>query len=118
MLSIGGDNLQFYPNFAQFSTLGGIKLDYGFFHVSNSSEDQKKKTGLPQNLKSFCPRNKVKTKNKRPKIIQRSDVDHSQIIGDMQSNYWEGYITPPGVGTPDCLYQSLVEWIERLLLKQ
>ena len=27
MLSIGRDNLQFYLNFAQFSTLGGMNLD-------------------------------------------------------------------------------------------
>ena len=42
MLSIGGDNLQFYLNFALFSTLGGMKLDHYFFHVKKSSEDQKK----------------------------------------------------------------------------
>ena len=43
-----GDNLQFYPNFALFSTLGGMNLDLDFFQVSKSSEDQKKvftKTG-------------------------------------------------------------------------
>ena len=60
-----------------------------FFH-SNSSEDQKT----------------------APNIIQRSDadysqingdadVDHSQIIGGMQSNYWWGYIPPsPRVSAP------------------
>ena len=26
-----GDNLQFYPNFALFSTLGGMNLDHDFF---------------------------------------------------------------------------------------
>ena len=39
----GGDNLQFYPNFALFSTLGGMNLDHDFFQVSKLSEDQKKK---------------------------------------------------------------------------
>ena len=38
-----GDNLQFYPNFALFSTLGGIDLDHDFVQVSKLSEDQKKK---------------------------------------------------------------------------
>ena len=99
MLSIGGDNLQFYPNVAQFSTLGGMKLGHYFFHVSKSSEDQKKrglhrklmsmcprnqvktktKKGLHRKLRSFCPQNQVKTK-KSPKIIQSLDADHSQII--------------------------------------
>ena len=67
MLSIGGDNLQFYPNFALFSTLGGMKLDHYFFHVSKSSADQKK--GLRGNLKSFCPPNQVKTKKKKEKVF-------------------------------------------------
>ena len=43
-----GDNLQFYPNFALFSTLGGMNLDYDFVQVSKLSEDQKKNTSLPQ----------------------------------------------------------------------
>ena len=76
-----GDNLQFYPNFVLFSTLGGTKLNHDFFHVH------------------------VKTK-KGPNIIQHSDADHrqiiggvagadhSQIFGGMQSNYC-GDISPP-----------------------
>ena len=43
LLSIGGDNLQFYPNFALFSTLGGMNLDHDFAQVWKFSEDQKKK---------------------------------------------------------------------------
>ena len=54
MVSIGGDNLQFYSNFAQFSTLGGMNLDHGCFQASKLSEDQKK--GLYLQLKNFCPR--------------------------------------------------------------
>ena len=38
----GGDNLQFYPNFALFSTLGGMNLDHDFFKVSKLSEEQTK----------------------------------------------------------------------------
>ena len=62
LLSIGGDNLQFYPNFARFSTLGGMNLNHDLFQVSKSNEDQKK--GLHQKLKSFFPRNHVKTTKK------------------------------------------------------
>ena len=40
--SIGGDNLQFYPNFALFTTLGGMNLDHDFVQVWKFSEDQKK----------------------------------------------------------------------------
>ena len=43
MLSIGVDNLQFYPNFALFSTLEGMNLDHDFIQVSKVSEDQQKK---------------------------------------------------------------------------
>ena len=40
LLSIGGDNLQFYPNFALFSTLGRMNLDHDFVQVWKFSEDQ------------------------------------------------------------------------------
>ena len=43
MLSIGGNNLQFYPNFALFSTFGGMNLDHDFVQMWKFSEDQKKK---------------------------------------------------------------------------
>ena len=43
LLSVGGDNLQFYPNFALFSTLGGINLDHDSFQVNKLSAEQKKK---------------------------------------------------------------------------
>ena len=42
LLSIEGDNLQFYPNFALFSTLGGMNFDHDFVQVRKFSEDQKK----------------------------------------------------------------------------
>ena len=48
-----GDHLQFYPNFALFSTLGGMNLDHDFFQFSKLSEDQKK--GLHQNWSTFFP---------------------------------------------------------------
>ena len=65
-LSIGGYNLQFYPNFALFWTLGGMNLDHDFFQASKLSEDQIK--GLHQNWKSFYPQIQVKTK----KLLQTS----------------------------------------------
>ena len=54
LLSIGGDNLQFYPNFALFSALGGMNLDHDFVQVSKLSEDQKKV--LPQKGNTFFPK--------------------------------------------------------------
>ena len=72
LLSIGGDNLQFYPNFALFSTLGdeprlrflsGKQIKWrpkkGLLQkwntsTPNSGEDQKK--GLFQKWNSFFPK--------------------------------------------------------------
>ena len=49
-----GDNLQFYPNFALFSTLGGMNLDHDFFQVSKLSKDPKKKV-FPKLEHFFSP---------------------------------------------------------------
>ena len=117
LLSIGGDNLQFYPNFALFSTLGGMNLDHDFVQVWKFREDQRKK--CKWNI--FSPRIQVKTKKKR----SSSQIEHffprnfcsdanpfkilggmqmwsilkllggySQIIGDISSPF------PLGFGTP------------------
>ena len=59
-----GDNFQFYPNFALFSTFGGMNLDHDFFQVSKLAEDQKK--DLQQNFRSFSPNS--------------SDADQIQVI--------------------------------------
>ena len=77
LLSIGGDNLPFYPNFALFSTLGGLNLDHDFFPVSILSEDQKK---VFTKIGSFFFPNSSEDQ-------QRSDADQSQIIGGIQQNY-------------------------------
>ena len=58
LLSIGRDNLQFYPKFALFSTLGGMNLDHDFVQVWKFSEDQKKANG------TLFPQIQVKTKKK------------------------------------------------------
>ena len=110
LLSIGGNNLQFYPNFALFSTLGGMNLDHDFVQVWKFSEDQKIK-GLHQKKNTFSPNSgehqkKVFHKNRTlfspnlhaPMYTHSNywgdaDVDHSQTIGGIQPNYW-GDISP------------------------
>ena len=96
MLRIGGDNSQFYPNFALFSTLGGMNLYHDFFQVSKLSEDKKKKRSLPKVEDFFSPNSGEDQNKKRssPKMKhffspnssgdQRSDAHQSQIIGGMQ----------------------------------
>ena len=62
----------------------GMNLDHDLFQVSKLSEDQKqskkKVKGSSPKIQEFFSRNLVKTE-KGPNIIQRLDVDQSQIIG-------------------------------------
>ena len=101
-----GDNLQFYPNFALFWTLGGMKLDHNFFHVKEKWQTFKMHWA-----------NQVKTKKKvfiklvgflspeikwRLKKVQRSSsAQMQQIIGEDAVKLLGGYIPPfpPGFGT-------------------
>ena len=83
MLSFGGDNLQFYPNFALFSTLGGMNLDNDFFQVSKLSEEQKK--GLHQKWNTFFPRIQVKTKKG---FHQNWNQARSQKFAMGRANFW------------------------------
>ena len=107
MLRIGGNNLQFYPYFAPFSTLRGdearplsFSRESNMTHVQHAFEQIKwgQKKGLHRNLKSFCPQNQVKTKKTEEKKHQRSSSAQMQtivkLLGEMQSNYW-GDIFPP-----------------------
>ena len=90
-----GENSQFYPNYALFSTLGGIDLDHDFFHMSKLSKDQKK--GLHQKWKTFSPDFKW-----RPglRCIPESNYWRG-CRWRSYSNYWGRYIPPfPGFGTP------------------
>ena len=84
-LSIGGDNLQFYPNFALFSSLAGMNLDHDVFQVSKLSEDQKKRSSSKEG--------KLCSPNCSGDL--RSNAHQSQIIGGcrcrLYSNYWGGY---------------------------
>ena len=119
------DNLQFYLNFALFSTLGGMNLDHNFLQVSKLSEEQQKK-GLHLKWNTFFPdsgedqkkkkKKKVFTKNGTlvfPQFKWRAalrctpdsnywgdaDVDHTQIIGEETVKLLGGYI-PPDFCTP------------------
>ena len=95
LLSIGGDNLQFYPDFALFSTLGGMNLDHDFVQVSKLNEDQEKNRFSPK-MEQFFPRIQVKTKNKKglhqrwntffpnSSAHLRSNAHQSQINGGMK----------------------------------
>ena len=78
----GGDNLQFYPNFALFSTLEGMNLDHNFFQVSKLSEDQKK--SIHQKWKSFSLNSSEDqkkggfTKNRR--LFSRIEVKTKELL--------------------------------------
>ena len=109
MLSIGGNNLQFYPNFALFLTLGGMNyLDHDFVQVSKLSKDQKK--GLSKKWNPFFPEFKwtptlkcTPDSNYWGGCIRRPysnyEGGYSQIIG--------GYI-PLGFGTPGYVFIIVV----------
>ena len=100
-----GDNLQFYPNFALFSTLGEMNLDQDFSQVSKLSENQNK--DLHQKWNTFFPQIQEETKKEKfftrngtlflstdlrsdahqSQIIGDADEDHTQTVGGLQSNY-------------------------------
>ena len=54
LLNIEGDNLQFYPKFALFSTLRVMNLDHDFVQVSKLNEDQEKNRSSPK-WNTFSP---------------------------------------------------------------
>ena len=139
LLSIGGDNLQFYPSFSLFSTLGGMNLDHNFVQVSKLSENHKKRSS--SKMEHFFPQIRVKTKKKKKKKNKKVFTEKGtlfspefewtptlrctpeQIIGRMQmytiqySNYWGGYsqiiggdISSPGFGTPVSSERLLVAY--------
>ena len=122
-LALEGVNLQFYPNFALFSRLGGMNLDHDFVQVSKLSEDQKK--SFSPKMNSFFPNSdedqKIRSSPKMEHFFSPissghllsdahqsqtiradADLDHIQIIG------WDTVkllkdISPPiptGFGTP------------------
>ena len=123
-VELGGDNLEFYPNFALFSTLGGMNLDLYFVQASKLNEDQKKV--FTKNGTLFSPNSGEDQKKRSSPNVEhffspyssghlRSDahqseiirgdayVDHTQAIGGIQSNYFRNtrQISPiPRVSAP------------------
>ena len=89
-----GGNLQFYPNFAVFSTLARMNLDHDFVQVSKLSEEQNK--GLHQKWNTFSPnsgedqtKKKVFTENGThfPRIQEDTSAQmHTRVklLGGMQ----------------------------------
>ena len=92
-----GDYLQFYPNFALFSTLEGMNLDQDFFQVSELSEDQKKKKFFTRNETLFPSNSSTDLRSDalQSHIIGRdADEDHTQIVGGDTVKLLGG-ISPP-----------------------
>ena len=98
------DNLPFYPNFALFSTLGGWTSTAIFFRLANEVKTKEKK-GLHQKWNTFFSKFKWRSALRCTPESNYwrggADVDHTQIIGGIQSNYW-GECIPPfhRVSTP------------------
>ena len=97
--------MQFYPNFALFSTLGGMNLDQDFFQMSKLSEDQKRRFS-PEMEYFFCPnlgedqKKKIFLRNGTLFLSTdlRSDAHQSQSIGgDADEDHTQivGGIYPP-----------------------
>ena len=126
LLSIGGDNLQFYPTFGLFSTLEEMNLDHDFVQVSKLSENQKKSSS-PKREHFFPkfrwgPEKKFFTKNgtllspnssvhlrsyaHQSQIIGGDAVtDHTQTIGGIQSNY-SRWVSAPLLCVPSASSES------------
>ena len=86
-----------------------MNLDHDFVQVSKLREDQKK--SCSPKMEHFFPRIQMETCAQMQTTVKilggDADVDHTQIIGGIQSNYWGiqsnywGYIppSPPNFGT-------------------
>ena len=103
LLSIGRDNLQFYPNFALFSTLGGWTSTKTFFRWANYVKTKKKI--FTRNGTLFFPEFRWRPKKRKEIVFTRNktlflstdlrsdahqsqiieedaDEDHTQIVGE------------------------------------
>ena len=90
LLSIGGDNLQLYPQFCFLFCIGGMNLDHGFIQVSKLSEDHKKKVFTKNETLSFPNSGEEKKRSSsnmehffspNSSGLLRSDAHQSQTIG-------------------------------------
>ena len=74
-----------------------MNLDQDFFQVSKLREDQKEKKVFTRNGTLFSPNS---SRNLRSDAHQSQIIggdageDHTQIVGWIKSNTWEGYIPP------------------------
>ena len=98
----------FTPIWPYFQHWGRMNLNHDFVQVSKLSEDQKWKSFSPDfEWKRFFPISFFPDFEWTPTLKCTSesnywgnaDVDHTQTIGRIQSNYWGGYISL-GFGTP------------------
>ena len=102
-----GDNLQFYPNFALFSTLGGMNLDHDskkkmqteHFFSPNSGEDQKKRSS--SKIEHFFSPNFCSDLHPFKILGGMRMWIILKLLGGIQPNYW-GDISPhpPRVSAP------------------
>ena len=82
-----------------------MNLDHDFVQVSKLSEDQKKERSSPK-IEHFFPEFKwtpaLRCTPESNYWGGDADVDHTQTIGGIQSNYLGGIYppSPPGFGTP------------------
>ena len=105
LLSIEGNNLQFYPNFALSLTLGGINFDQWGWFFSGEQIKWRPKKDLYQKWNTFFPRIQVETcaqMHTRVKLFGRSRCrPYSNNWGGYSQNIWRIYPPiPPGFGTP------------------
>ena len=90
--------MQFYPNFALFSTLGGMNLDHNFFQVRKLSEEQKRRSS-PKIL-HFFPKNQVETcaqTHTRVKVLEGMQM---KTTLKLLEGIYPPIPLPPGFGTP------------------
>ena len=96
--------MQFYPNFALFSTLGGMNLDHDFFQVSKLSEDQKIRSSQKGKLCSPNCSGDLRSNALQNQIIGGdADPEYTQIIGGDTVKLLGGIyipIPPSGFDTP------------------
>ena len=103
------------PQFCPIFNIGGMKLDHYFFHVSKSSEDQKKRSS-PKLEEFLSPKS-----SEIQKKVQRSSSAQMQtivkLLAGMQSYYW-GDISPrpPGLRHPWLYAKMLKAKIEKTRL--
>ena len=109
MLSIAGDNFQFTPILPYFRHWGDEPRP-PFCSGEQIKWRPNKKKVFTKNETLFSPNSSghLRSDAHQSQLIGGDvDVDHTQIIGGIQSNYWMGYIPhPPGFRHP-CLKQSI-----------